>query len=74
MEGLTEKDKLITALKVSGLRAILWNTRMFLYEIESDDSEYIFRLELAKAIYAINDVIHKCDDYLNNYVRNYKGE
>ena len=37
MEGPTEKDKLLAALKVSGLRTALWNTHMFLYETGRDD-------------------------------------
>ena len=68
IEDPTEKDKLIAALKVSGLRTALWNTHTFLYEIWNGDCGF------AEAIHAINTLIHKCDNYLNNYVGNYKGE
>lgn len=72
MEGPTEKDKLIEALKVSGLRTALRNTQTFLCETAEDDFSYNFVRELAAAIYAIDAMIYKCDDYLNNYVGNYK--
>lgn len=73
MEGPTEKYKLIMALKVSGLRTALWDAREFLYKIESD-FQSIFGRELAETTHTIGDFIYKCDDYLNNYVENYKGE
>ena len=73
MEGPTEKDKLIAALKVSALRTVLWNTRTFLYETKGDDEfQYVLGRELAEAIYAIDRLMHKCDDCLNNYVTNFK--
>lgn len=73
MEGPTEKDKLIAALKVSGLRTTLWNTHAFLYETKRDDDfQYVLGRELAMAIHAINTLLHKCDNCLDNYVRNYK--
>lgn len=73
MEGPTEKDKLIAALKVSGLRTALWNTHTFLYETTRDDDfQYVLGRELADVIVAINALLYKCDDCLNNYVRNYK--
>lgn len=69
-----EKDKLTTALKVSGLRTALWNTHVFLYETWRGDFPYNFECELVEAIYAIDTLIDKCDRHLNNYVENYKGE
>lgn len=72
MEGPTEKDKLIAALKVSGLRTALWNTHVFLYETGRGDFPYSFNREFAEAIRAIDHLIYKCDDYLDNYVTNYK--
>lgn len=72
MEGPTEKDKLITALKVSGLRTALWNTHLFLYETGNGDFPYSFEREFAMAIHAIDTLLHKCDDYLDNYVRNFE--
>lgn len=69
-----EKDKLITALKVSGLRTALWNTHAFLYEIGRGDFPYNFERELAEAIHEIDTLIYKCDSYLDNYVENCKGE
>lgn len=75
MEGQTEKNKLILALKVSGLRTALWTAYTFLYdETKSDDFQSNFGRELADAIVAINALIYKCGDYLDNYVRNYKGK
>ena len=72
MEGPTEKDKLIAALKVSGLRTALWNTHAFLYETGRNNFPYNFGRELAEAIRAIDHLIFKCDDYLDNYVGNCK--
>lgn len=72
MEGQTEKDKLIVALKVSGLRTALWNTHVFLYETGREDFPYLFERELADALVAIDRLMYKCGDYLNDYVRNYK--
>lgn len=72
MEGQTEKDKLMAALKVSGLRTALWNTHVFLYETGREDFQYSFERELADALVAIDRLMYKCDDYLNDYVRNYK--
>lgn len=74
MEGTTEKDKLIMALKVSGLRTALWNTHTFLYETGHGDFPYDFDRGLAEAVHAIDSLLYKCDNYLDNYVRNYKGE
>lgn len=72
MEDPTEKDKLIMALKISGLRTVLWNTHTFLYEIWNGDFSYNFDCRFAEAIHAIDTLLHKCDNCLDNYVRNYK--
>lgn len=73
MEGPTEKDKLIAALKVSGLRTALWNTHVFLYEAgRNDDFLYVIGREFEEAIRAIDHLIYKCDNCLDNYVKNFK--
>lgn len=74
MEELTERDKLITALKVSGLRTALWNTHTFLHEVKMDDLPYYFEHELVEAIRIIDQLLYKCDNHLDAYVGNYKGE
>lgn len=74
MEDLTERDKLITALKVSGLRTALWNMHTYLHDVEMDDFPYYFELELEKAIRVIDQLLYKCDNHLDAYVENYKGE
>lgn len=72
MEGPTEKGKLMAALKVSGLRTVLWNTHTFLYEIWNGDFPYDFDCGFAEAIHAIDRLIYKCDNHLDAYVANYK--
>ena len=74
MEGPTEKDKLIAALKVSGLRTVLWNTHTFLQETVDSDFECIFGCQLTRTIHAIDSLIDECDGYLNYYVGNYNEE
>jgi hypothetical protein len=74
MEGPTKKDKLIAALKVSGLRTTLWNTYTFLQETGDSDFECIFGCQLTRTMHALSSLIDECDGYLNYYVGNFKGE
>lgn len=74
MENLTGRDKLITALKVSGLRTALWNTHTFLHDFETDDLPYYFEHELVEAIRIIDQLLYKCENHLDAYVGNYEGE
>lgn len=72
MEGPTEKDKLIMALKVSSLRTVLWNTHTFLQETGDSDFKCVFGCQLTRTIHAIDSLMGECDGYLDYYVENFE--
>lgn len=69
-----EENKLITALKVSGLRTSLWNMYNILYEFGSKDVCNNLEREIKSAMHAIDELKSKCDLYLDDYVKNHNKE
>lgn len=69
-----EEDKLITMLRVSGLRTALWGMYDILYETDSNYRLNDFEREIKAAMNAIEELKLKCDVYLTYYVKNYNKE
>lgn len=67
------RNELTDALAISGLYSMLQNVYNILSDVENKGLQPNFELEVKEVMRSIDRLKNKCDTYLEDFVRNYKG-